>query len=138
MTGRWVPPEESTAQRAGRWWDAVRVPASLGGPALDQLGEKSGPVIIDGSGSLLYWLVEPGSATGWHIPQVQVLGDTDREVAFVGVPSRYATRGRDLHWHRPVPPDGKYLTDTRLLHDALAETAAELTAAGTEGTEGDR
>lgn len=59
---------------AGRWWTAVRVPVALGALALESLGDETGAVIKDGYGGIMYWLVPPGDASEWRLPDVQVLG----------------------------------------------------------------
>ncbi|MEU0059424.1 hypothetical protein [Streptomyces sp. NPDC006334] len=59
---------------AGGWWDAVRVPLDLGADALRHLGDETGAVIADGFSGRLYWLIPPGSAAGWELPRVRVLG----------------------------------------------------------------
>ncbi|MEW2402988.1 hypothetical protein [Streptomyces sp. NPDC046862] len=100
---------------AGCWWDAVRVPAAPGVRALALLGERTGAVIRDGYGGILYWLVPPGEANDWHLPEVQVLG----RGSHVAVPPSLRTKGPGLYWQVP-PAYGRECTDTARLHAALS------------------
>lgn len=122
----WTPPAENTVEPAGEWWDAIRVPEDIGTRALDQLGERSGAVIADGWGHLLYFLVPPRTATGWKLPGITVLTRTAREIAYVGVPPAHRDTGPCLHWRIPPDRDRNHLTDPALLHTALRTATAEL------------
>jgi hypothetical protein len=97
---QWLPPGRVVALRAaGQWWDAVRVPRHIGESVLTALGDTSGAVIEDPAGGLLYWLIPPGEASAWSLPQlcgVQVQGDT----AHVAVPGPQRTAGP----HGRIPP----------------------------------
>ncbi|MFH8369210.1 hypothetical protein [Streptomyces sp. NPDC018031] len=136
IAARWRPPtDEATAQAAGEWWDAVRVPADIGARALDRLGDDSGAVISDGWGRLLYWLIPPGTAEDWRLPRVQVLGRTAREMAYVGVPPAHRQSGPALHWRIPPTTDGRWLTEPEALHTALTGATAELSTADPDGAE---
>ncbi|MEE1929810.1 hypothetical protein V1J52_16720 [Streptomyces sp. TRM 70351] len=71
----WSPPSggEPVLLPAGRWWDAVRVPAGLGPAVLAALGERTGAVMEDATHRVWTWLVEPGAATAWpHLEGVYV------------------------------------------------------------------
>ncbi|MGW0826049.1 hypothetical protein [Streptomyces sp. NPDC002845] len=105
---------------AGRWWDAVRVPLVLGDQALERLGGESGAVIKDGYGGILYWLVPPGDAAGWCVPEVHVLGPGSH----VAVPPLYRTTGPGLYWYVP-PARGREWTRPALLHAALIAAAPQ-------------
>lgn len=98
----WLPAGRVVAMRAaGQWWDAVRVPRHIGENVLTVLGDTSGAVIEDPAGAVLYWLVPPGAASGWVLPQlcgVQIQGDT----AHLAVPGPQRTAGP--HWRIPPSP----------------------------------
>jgi hypothetical protein len=119
---KWAPPSGLDAElvSAGRWWDAVRVPVYLGERVLDLLNDASGAVIRDPYGpAYLYWLVRPGAADGWTLPEVagvRVLG----AASYVVVPPRDPVRPDGLGWAVPFRP-GRYLTDAVRLHAALAK-----------------
>ncbi|MGW0707180.1 hypothetical protein ACWD4G_14680 [Streptomyces sp. NPDC002643] len=120
---RWMcsySPEVRTVP-AGRWWNAVRVPIALGTPTLKSLGDASGAVIKDGFGGIMYWLVPPGDAMNWQLPEVQILGAGSH----VAVPPLRRTAGPGLYWRVPLSHD-RYWTDTDTLRSAL--TAAAVTA----------
>ncbi|WP_228034800.1 hypothetical protein [Streptomyces spongiae] len=108
---------------AGRWWDAVRAPAAPGARALDLLGDRSGAVIRDGYGGILYWLVPPGEAIDWHLPEVQVLGHGSH----VAVPPLRRTKGPGLYWQVPLAYD-RECTDPARLHAALSVALSVRTA----------
>jgi hypothetical protein len=103
---------------AGRWWNAVRVPLALGTPALMSLGDDTGAVIKDGYGKILYWLIPPGDAGDWRLPDVQVLGPGSH----VAVPPLRRTSGPGLYWRVPLSRD-RYWTDSELLRQALSAAA---------------
>lgn len=117
----WVPPHHNAVSLlpAGRWWDAVRVRRELADAVLTALGPRSGAVIEDSPGGLLYWLVEPGSATRWpELPGVRVRGRD----GFIGVPAQHKVSGSGVSWRVPLAP-GRYLTDPAALLAALTEAA---------------
>lgn len=117
---RWMcsySPEVRTVP-AGRWWNAVRVPADLGALALKSLGDESGAVIKDGYGGIMYWLVPPGDAAAWRLPDVQVLGRGSHVV----VPPLRRTAGPGLYWRVPLTHD-TYWTNTARLHSVLSSAA---------------
>ncbi|MEU7244813.1 hypothetical protein [Streptomyces sparsogenes] len=130
----WTPPSGPDVKvlPTGTWWDAVRASGLVGEYALKLLGDASGAVIQDRHGPL-YWLVEPGSADGWDVRQVRVLGGAAARASYVGVPPAHWTGPPGIHWRIPVGP-GRYLTDPALLHQALALAArAELGPVGEAG-----
>jgi hypothetical protein len=120
MTGSWSPRwmRQDGAQArllpAGRWWDAVRVPLGLGSHAMRHLGDETGAVITDGYGRILYWLIRPGTAADWRLPEVQVLGAG----CHVVVPPAHRTTGPGPHWRVPPARDHE-CTSAPALHSAL-------------------
>lgn len=115
----WLPPSGGTVElvAAGRAWDAVRVPSRIGLAVIERLGDDSGAVIQDASGGILYWLVRPGAADDWELPQlfVEICGDA----SYVAVPP--VGRIEDHHRLRWIVPLTRtcYLTDPELLHAVL-------------------
>lgn len=104
-----------TLRAAGQWWDAVRVPRHVGEAVLTALGDTSGAVIEDPSGALLYWLVPPGTAEGWHLPPrsgVEIHGTA----TYLAVPGTQRTAGP--HWRIPPTPS-RCLTPADALGDLL-------------------
>jgi hypothetical protein len=118
----WAPPSGLDAElvSAGEWWDALRIPAYLGEPVLDLLGERCGAVIRDPYGSqCLYWLLPCGAARSWTFPdsvEVHLLGPA----TYVVVPPPHRREGPGLRWERPFVP-GRYITDPQRLYAALSE-----------------
>ncbi|MFF2852970.1 DUF6415 family natural product biosynthesis protein [Streptomyces sp. NPDC058001] len=114
----WHPPKGITVQlvNAGRYWDAVRVPQSIGEPVRARLREASGAIIHDGYARAMYWLVLPDAVTAWSTlsQHVQVLG----EGTYVAVPPVHWTDRPGLEWMQPPTPT-RYLTDAGLLTAAL-------------------
>ncbi|WP_236669461.1 hypothetical protein [Streptomyces antimycoticus] len=117
----WTPPPavDVEALPAGKWWDAVRAAPLVGERALKSLGEETGAVIQDEYG-ILYWLVEIGTATSWHLRQVRVLTELTDESTYLGVPPASWTKGPETHWRVPLSTR-HYLTDAWKLWEALAE-----------------
>ncbi|MFJ1995336.1 hypothetical protein [Streptomyces asiaticus] len=117
----WTPPPsvDVEALPAGKWWDAVKAAPNVGERALKALGDETGAVIQDKHGPL-YWLVEVGSATSWHLRQVRVLTELADEKTYLGVPPVSWTEGPTTHWRVPLTVD-HYLTDAWRLWEALAE-----------------
>ncbi|MEV0227509.1 hypothetical protein [Streptomyces sp. NPDC050704] len=113
---RWLKPlgPEVRALPAGEWWDAVRVPLAAGLRTLEHLGPRTGAVLEDGYGSVLYWLVPPGTAAGWDLPPAHVLGSGSH----VAIPPRHRTYPPGPHWRVP-PTRTRYWTDPDTLHTAL-------------------
>lgn len=110
---------DCTIQPAGRIWDAVRVPLTIGQHALDILGRRSGAVIEDPIGLVLYWLIPPGSAKSWQLTDIRVLGDGGH----LAVPPPRRTQGPGPHW-RICPGDGQLVTDSHALHAAISDALA--------------
>ncbi|RSS36736.1 hypothetical protein [Streptomyces sp. WAC08241] len=103
----------TAAQPAGRAWDAVRVPRSIGLLALATLGARSGAVIEDDRA--LYWLVPTGSAAGWDITNTTVLGVGVK----VLVPPARRTAGPGPFWR--ICPGDTWLTDVTALRAAVED-----------------
>lgn len=83
-------------QAAGYEWDAVCVPVDIGMWALAVLGERTGAVIVDPHGSVLYWFVARGVASNWDVPKTRALSLNQHLV----VPQRGRVRGPGPHWRR--------------------------------------
>ncbi|MBQ0853417.1 hypothetical protein ACFU9Y_01365 [Streptomyces sp. NPDC057621] len=113
---KWLRPlhPEVRTLPAGQWWDAVRVPLATGMRILDHLGPRTGAVIEDGYGGVLYWLVPPGEAATWDVPPARILG----QGSHVAVPPRHRTYAPGLHWRVP-PTRTRHWTDPAHLHAAL-------------------
>jgi hypothetical protein len=105
--------------------DLVTVPARQGLEAVDilRLRDGLGPVLCDGAGDTLGFLVPPGTAACWDLP-----GSTCTQ-----------TPGRPRLFQEPavsgcgwlVPPEGAFgvATDASLLRAALGEAARTIEAA---------
>lgn len=91
---QWTPPSghDIKVVRTGEWWDAVRTSTTVGEHALRLLGRDCGALIQDNHGPM-YWLVRPGAADGWDLPQVRVLGESTAEAGYIGVPPALHRRG---------------------------------------------
>jgi hypothetical protein len=113
----WPPGQDVELMAAGRSWDAVRVLSHIAHVVHSRLGTGSGAVIEDPYGMHLYWLVRPGTADGWNLPQhfVEIRGTT----SYVAVPPVHRTDGPGLRWIVPPTPR-RYLTDSGQLASALA------------------
>ncbi|MGW3571231.1 hypothetical protein ACWDSL_46385 [Streptomyces sp. NPDC000941] len=112
-------------QPAGKSWDVVRVPFSIGigKRTLDLLGETTGAVIENPIDRVLYWLIAPGAAAEWDLsllPSVQVWGAT----AYVEVPPAGLETGPGVRWRVPLR-NGQHLTDPAALHAALQTATRE-------------
>ncbi|MDT3396822.1 hypothetical protein RKE29_09230 [Streptomyces sp. B1866] len=105
------------AQPVGVWWDAVRVPASVGERALRLLGEQTGAVIADPPGIRLYWLIGTGAADAWDHGALQPV-HLLRAHSFLVVPPAHRVTGPGVHW-RLRPTADRRLTEPRALHTAL-------------------
>jgi hypothetical protein len=119
----WMPPAQTiSAVPAGRWWDAVVVPQTLGLDALQLLdttsGHCPGPVIREPytQRPRLYFLVPKGTAQGWDVPGVVALGVT----AYIGIPGPTTLEPPGPHWLCPPDPDDpESLVDAVELERAL-------------------
>lgn len=123
----WTPPSGRSVQLqpAGRSWDVVRAPLSIGigKRTLDLLGETTGAVIENPIDRVLYWLIEPGAAAEWDmslLPSVKVWGAT----AYIEVPPIGFETGPGVRWHVPLWHD-QYLTDPAALFAALQTATRE-------------
>ena len=122
----WMPPSGCSAELrpAGRSWDVVRVPLSIGvgNRALGLLGDTTGAVIQNPFDEVLYWLIAPGSAATWDMTLLsgtQVWGAT----AYIEVPAIDCRKGPGIHWR--VPPRDHHLTDPTALLAALKTATHE-------------
>lgn len=112
---------------AGRQpWDLVTVPARQGLEAVDILRLRNGvgPVLHDGPGDTLGFLVPPGTADCWDLPGSACTQTSPRSRATVGEPPVVGTG-----WL--VPPEVAYTraTEPSRLRAALGEAARTLEAA---------
>lgn len=119
----WLPPACKGARTlpAGRWWNAVEVDSLTANHVLGRLGLRSGPVVEDTIQGVARWLISPGSAAGWGLPGVRVLG---RGHYLTVPPAEWCagpwTGGPPIRWI--APPRGTCLTDATELRTALART----------------
>ncbi|MEU9790489.1 hypothetical protein AB0E27_07640 [Streptomyces sparsogenes] len=128
----WTPPSGRNAQlqAAGRWWDVVRVPRSIGKRALELLGDDADAVIENPFDGVLYWLILSGAAAEWdmsRLPSIEVWGAT----AYIEVPSVDCRRGPGVRWRVP-PRDDRCLTDPAALLAALRTATREALGPRTE------
>ncbi|AVV40224.1 hypothetical protein PYK79_40605 [Streptomyces sp. ID05-04B] len=114
---------------AGRAWDVLILPGTLGYPTLDVLTrilDRPGPVLVDFGDDRMGFFVAPGTAARWLGTGIRTAGAGTWIV--VPHPGRSA---RGVRWL--VTPDGSgTLTDAVLLELAMHEAAAGL-AAGEDG-----
>ncbi|GAA1239380.1 hypothetical protein GCM10009665_32430 [Kitasatospora nipponensis] len=107
---------------AGRLWDVLLVPGSLGRPALQVMERlpRGGPVLWDPGDDSLGFLVPAGTAAHWVGTGVRGAGAG----SWVAVPHP-ERRGPGLRWL--LAPDGSgRLTDPVVLELALHEAAGRL------------
>ncbi|MDX3802478.1 hypothetical protein [Streptomyces sp. AK04-3B] len=106
---------------AGRAWDVLILPGTLGYPTLDVLTrilDRPGPVLVDFGDDRMGFFVAPGTAARWLGTGIRTAGAGTWIV--VPYPGR-STRG--VRWL--VTPDGSgTLTDAALLELAMHEAAA--------------
>ncbi|MEU6371423.1 hypothetical protein ABZ876_38580 [Streptomyces sp. NPDC046931] len=108
--------------------DLVTVPARQGLEAIDILrrgaGDCVGPVLHDGGGDTLGFLVPPGTADGWDVP-----GSTCTQTDGKGL-SLFAEQPQTegTGWLLP-PGDAELATDPAVLRAALGEAARLIEAA---------
>ncbi|NEA42284.1 hypothetical protein [Streptomyces sp. SID11385] len=128
---RWErDPRGTTLLPAGRLWDVMVLPGSLGRATLEVLGrvvERPGPVLADAGRDCLGFLVPVGTAAQWVGGEVRCAG----RGTWLVVPRPGETAG-GIGWI--VPPDGSgVLTDVAQFELALHEAAARRDeAAGAE------
>lgn len=115
----WLPPDGTArAVGAGEHWDAVRVPFSLGRPAVEALGGDCGAVISDSWSRILHFLTTAGATAGWEVQGTVPCGVT----TYVTVPPLGAT-DTGLPWLRP-PTCDRVGTEPVPLRAALAASTA--------------
>ncbi|MBO1334233.1 hypothetical protein [Streptomyces sp. VRA16 Mangrove soil] len=124
-TAQHCPTEEHSAQPPGAC-DLVTVPARQGLEAVDILrrgcAEPVGPVLHDGGGATLGFLVPPGTADGWDVP-----GSACTHTQGRGAPLAPPDEGGWL-----LPPESEasdLVTDPAVLRAALDEAARMIEAA---------
>ncbi|WP_309237762.1 hypothetical protein [Streptomyces albidus (ex Kaewkla and Franco 2022)] len=115
----WDPPvRDVKLVQCGVGWSAVRVPESVAELVLFFLGDSTGAVIHDPFTRCAYWLVPLGSADGWELPAVHVLGKS----SWVAVPPGDWVGVPGLRWARSTSVG--LVTDADQLRDALASAVA--------------
>ncbi|WP_405753503.1 hypothetical protein OHA19_43230 (plasmid) [Streptomyces sp. NBC_00012] len=106
-------------EKAGRTWDAIRVPRSVGLSALAILGTRSGAVLEDPLSAALYWFIPVGDAAAWDVAGTRVLA----EDAHLVIPPVRRTQGPGPHW-RVCPADETWMTEAAALQAALEDAAS--------------
>ncbi|MFE3031612.1 hypothetical protein ACFXKY_08175 [Streptomyces canus] len=106
-----------TLEDAGQDWDAIRVPRTVGAPAVAILGSRCGAVVDDPLSDALYFFTPVGTAAAWDVVGTRALG----EGAAVTLPPRRRTEGVGPHW-RVCPGDDGWITDPQALRAALADS----------------
>jgi hypothetical protein len=101
--------------------DMVTVPARQGLEAVDilRLGAGVGPVLHDGRGDSLSFLVPPGTAAGWDVPG-SACTETDGR-GFTVAPGEPPAAGGA--WLLPPSTSNAEVTDPAVLREALDEAA---------------
>ncbi|NLU76190.1 hypothetical protein HCC61_26705 [Streptomyces sp. HNM0575] len=117
--GSWAPPAGLDAEltATGVHFDALRLPAYLGGRVRAILGKRCGAVVRDPYGHYLYFLSERGAAADWRIPEAacaKLLG----KGCWIVVPPSHRVQAGDLRWISN-PTEGRLRTPARCLRDAL-------------------
>jgi hypothetical protein len=122
---RTPPSTPPSTQSAG--CDVVTVPARQGLEAVDILrrgaGEAVGPVLHDGGGDTLCFLVPPGTAAAWDVPGSTCTETDGRGPTLAPEPP---VEGSD--WLLP-PGEADLATDPAVLRKALGEAARTIRAA---------
>jgi hypothetical protein len=107
--------------------DVVTVPARQGLEAVDILrrgaGDAVGPVLHDGGGDTLGFVVPPGTAAAWDVPGSTCTETDGRGLSLAPQPP---VEGSD--WLLP-PEEADRATDPVVLREALGEAARLLKAA---------
>ncbi|MEV6119966.1 hypothetical protein AB0M23_05490 [Streptomyces sp. NPDC052077] len=110
--------------------EVVTVPTRHGLEAVDILrrgaGEGIGPVLHDGSGDTLGFLVPPGTAAAWDLPG-STCAETDGRGARLPLAPEPPVRGSD--WLLPPAAAADPATDPAVLRAALGEAARLLEVA---------
>ncbi|WP_326597737.1 hypothetical protein [Streptomyces sp. NBC_01803] len=110
----WVPSGRlARPHPCGESFDAVGVGYFEGICAIGRLGLASAAVIEDAEAGRITWLVTPGSADGWDLPDVVVLGQGRR----IYIPPLDPPDTATLRW--AIRPDADFLTCPRALYRAL-------------------
>jgi hypothetical protein len=101
--------------------DLVTVPARQGLEAVDLLrhGSGVGPVLHDGTGASLCFLVPPGTADAWDVPGSSCTRTDGRGLVLGGAA---AAAGTGTSWLVP-PHAAPEVTDPAVLRAALGEAA---------------
>ncbi|MET9394236.1 hypothetical protein ABZY20_28170 [Streptomyces sp. NPDC006624] len=125
LTAVRVPAADGGAEPPG--CDVVTVPARQGLEAVDILrratAEAVGPVLHDGGGDTLGFLVPPGTAAAWDVP-----GSTCTETDGRGTPLAPEPPVQGSDWLLP-PGEADLATDPAVLREALGEAARMIRAA---------
>ncbi|MFD9726433.1 MULTISPECIES: hypothetical protein [unclassified Streptomyces] len=130
-TGTNTAPEPGRAPAPGPDLDLVTVPARQGLEAVDIIRRAAspaggvGPVLHDGSGDTLGFLVPPGTADAWDLPGSACTQTNGRGVRFGDAVS--PTAGA-TGWLLPPEAVGP-VTDPAVLRAALGEAARLIEAA---------
>ncbi len=130
-TAQHRPTEERSEQPPGAC-DLVTVPSRQGLEAVDILRrgctETVGPVLHDGGGDTLGFLVPPGTADGWDVPGSACTHTEGRGLAFGAVSAPPPVEGTG--WLLPPGEEsGDLVTDPAVLRAALDEAARLIEAA---------
>lgn len=108
---------DCTLEDAGQYWDAIRVPRTVGRPAVAILGSRCGAVVDDPLSSVFYFFTPVGTAIGWNVAGTRALGDG----AAVAIPPARRTEGHGPHW-RVCPGEDGWITDPHALQAALEDS----------------
>lgn len=131
-TVRHRPSEECSASPPGDC-DLVTVPARQGLEAVDILRrgctETVGPVLHDGGGDTLGFLVPPGTADGWDLPGSDCTHTQGRGLAIGARPDPPVEGTGWLLPPDPVERPTDLVTDPAVLRAALDEAARMIEAA---------
>ncbi|WWQ68991.1 hypothetical protein V2W30_14705 [Streptomyces sp. Q6] len=133
-TAQHRPTEERSAQPPGAC-DLVTVPSRQGLEAVDILrrgpAQPVGPVLHDGGGDTLGFLVPPGTADAWDVPGSACTHTQGRGLVIGPVPEAPPVEGTG--WLLPPDPNGTeaadLVTDPAVLRAALDEAARLIEAA---------
>ncbi|MEV7613415.1 hypothetical protein [Streptomyces sp. NPDC089799] len=118
--------------------DLVTVPTRQGLEAVDIIRRAAapatgvGPVLHDGSGDTLGFLVPAGTADAWDLPGSACTQTNGRGMRFGEAPAiggAPTTGGAGTGWLLPPEADGGAVTDPEVLRAALGEAARLIEAA---------
>lgn len=118
LTKRLPSAADCTLHEAGRDWDVIRVPRSLGLAAMSILGSRCGAVVEDRT--VLYYFVPVGTAAEWRMVATRALGAGTS----LTIPPARRTQGPGPHW-RITPGDGRWVTNPEALAAALEDACAQ-------------